>query len=345
MMAEGARTGRSAQGDATPIVHDVLRTGGTAMDAPTRAFFEPRFGHDFSRIRLHTDARAAASARAVDALAYTVGPHVVFGAGSYAPHTSAGRQLLAHELVHAIQQSNAPHSDGPLSISEPTDASETQATSAAREAVSGHFRGATGPEARKIARQSAAGAKKCPAMHTIPNDIYKGIGAAWSLSGQAGATVTEQGGRIVTDAAGKRVIRTGGGGGGSISYPAEQAGDVTLGTFHTHPYSKSEGSKLGVSFSGGDIENFIAGGQGSVKYVGAGSCIFVLDTRDSTKRDACKGTDVKTLWNDKFAAAGGNFQLRVDAAVRAAIAGCGLCYYGTCRPDAKSPVPKTAKLA
>ena len=89
---------------APPIVHDVLRSPGRPLDAATRAFMEPRFGHDFSRVRVHTDARAAESARAVDALAYTVGHNVVFGAGQYAPGTATGRRLLAHELAHVAQQ-------------------------------------------------------------------------------------------------------------------------------------------------------------------------------------------------------------------------------------------------
>jgi hypothetical protein len=65
---------------------------------------ETRFGHDFGRVRVHADARAAESARAVGALAYTVGPQVVFAAGQYRPESSAGRRLLAHELAHVVQQ-------------------------------------------------------------------------------------------------------------------------------------------------------------------------------------------------------------------------------------------------
>ncbi|MEY2521166.1 MAG: hypothetical protein QOF24_2925 [Verrucomicrobiota bacterium] len=64
---------------------------------------EPRFGHDFSRVQIHADARAAESALAVDALAYTVGDHMVFSAGQYAPH-STGRRIFAHELAHVVQQ-------------------------------------------------------------------------------------------------------------------------------------------------------------------------------------------------------------------------------------------------
>jgi len=65
---------------------------------------EPRFGHDFSQVRVHTNAKVAESARAVNALAYTVGRDVVFGVGQYAPTTSAGQRLLAHELTHVVQQ-------------------------------------------------------------------------------------------------------------------------------------------------------------------------------------------------------------------------------------------------
>ena len=89
-----------------PIVHDVLRSSGQPLDSTTRAMMEPRFGHDFSHVRVHTDARAAESARAVNANAYTVGKHMVFDAGQYAPMTHSGQQLLAHELTHVMQQRN-----------------------------------------------------------------------------------------------------------------------------------------------------------------------------------------------------------------------------------------------
>ena len=91
-----------------PIVHEVLRSPGQPLDPATRAFIEPRFGHDFSGVRVHNDARAAESAQAVNALAYTVGRDVVLGAGQYAPTTTDGQRLLAHELAHTIQQSQSP---------------------------------------------------------------------------------------------------------------------------------------------------------------------------------------------------------------------------------------------
>jgi len=90
-----------------PIVHEVLRSPGQPLDLKTRAFMEPRFGHDFSQVRVHTDVNAAASARAVNALAYTVGRDVVFEDGQYAPWTREGGRLLAHELTHVMQQKDA----------------------------------------------------------------------------------------------------------------------------------------------------------------------------------------------------------------------------------------------
>ncbi len=116
----------TAQG-VPPIVHEVLRSPGQPLDAGTRAFMEPRFGHDFGGVRVHTDARAAESARAVNALAYTVGRDVVFGTRQYAPETSEGRRLIAHELTHVVQQQNAgafPQTQ--LQMSHPSETAERE---------------------------------------------------------------------------------------------------------------------------------------------------------------------------------------------------------------------------
>lgn len=94
----------AAETVAPPIVHQVLRSPGRSLDLATEAFFEPRFGANFGSVRVHTDSAAAESAHAVNALAYTVGDHVVFANGQYAPGTPAGRRLLAHELTHVVQQ-------------------------------------------------------------------------------------------------------------------------------------------------------------------------------------------------------------------------------------------------
>lgn len=102
-----ALSGARGSMTAPPMVHEVLNSPGQPLDAATRAFFEPRFGHDFGRVRVHVDERAAQSARSVQAAAYTVGQDVVFGASQYAPYDSKGRRLLAHELAHTIQQGHA----------------------------------------------------------------------------------------------------------------------------------------------------------------------------------------------------------------------------------------------
>lgn len=94
--------------DAQPVpasVDRVLKAPGRPLDPPVRRDMEARFGHDFSQVRVHGDRDAAQSAREVEALAYTVGRDIVFGAGRFAPGTQQGRRLLAHELAHVVQQS------------------------------------------------------------------------------------------------------------------------------------------------------------------------------------------------------------------------------------------------
>ena len=86
---------------------NAIRGGGRPLAESERAYFEPRFGRDFSQVRMHTDTRAAESARAVNARAFTVGQDVVFGAGQYAQGASEGRRLMAHELTHVIQQQSS----------------------------------------------------------------------------------------------------------------------------------------------------------------------------------------------------------------------------------------------
>src|SRR5262249_44722036 len=85
------RTSNQTELETVPlIVHEVLRSPGQPLDPSIRAFLEPRFGHDFSHVRIHTGAQAAESARVVNALAYTVGRDVVFAAGQWSPATRDG---------------------------------------------------------------------------------------------------------------------------------------------------------------------------------------------------------------------------------------------------------------
>lgn len=90
------------------LVRSVVNSPGYPLDAPTRSFMEPRLGHDFSNVRIHTDRSAAESARAVEANAYTTRNHIVFGANKYSPGTTVGNRLLAHELTHVVQQARGP---------------------------------------------------------------------------------------------------------------------------------------------------------------------------------------------------------------------------------------------
>ncbi len=93
---------------APPLVSEVISSGGgQPLDADTKGFMESRMGQDFSQVRVHTGARAAESAAAIQAKAYTSGRDVVFGAGEYQPASESGKQLLAHELVHVGQQSTS----------------------------------------------------------------------------------------------------------------------------------------------------------------------------------------------------------------------------------------------
>ena len=117
-----------------PIVGDVLKSPGQPLDADTRAFMEPRFGYDFGHVRVHTDAKAADSAHVVHAHAYTLGQDVVFGTNEFAPATHQGRELLAHELAHTIQQRNA---SGPHGSADSHPVFESSASAAARSVTSG----------------------------------------------------------------------------------------------------------------------------------------------------------------------------------------------------------------
>ena len=120
-------------------VDEVLRTPGASLDTDTLAFMGSRFGHDFRRVRVHCDRSAARSAEAIDALAYTIGTHLVFGPGQYAPQTNTGRHLLAHELAHVVQAAGSLPIPGAFRavVSEPGDNLELAAQSDANKVLSG----------------------------------------------------------------------------------------------------------------------------------------------------------------------------------------------------------------
>jgi len=130
---------------APPVVQEALRSPGEPLDSSTRAFMEHRFARDFSGVRIHSNEGSAKSARSVNALAYTVGRDVVFGAGQYNPGATEGRRLLAHELAHVVQQSRADgagFSPGPKSFLESDAHQAASAISQSGRAI--EVRGASG---------------------------------------------------------------------------------------------------------------------------------------------------------------------------------------------------------
>lgn len=116
------QTNELAPGVRTQIT--AMRGAGEPLADSERAFFEPRFGHDFGQVRVHTNDSAARAAEAIHARAFTYGNHVFFGAGEYTPNTATGRHLFAHELAHVVQQQPAPgliqRQDDPTSSQKPS---------------------------------------------------------------------------------------------------------------------------------------------------------------------------------------------------------------------------------
>ncbi|HZT60727.1 MAG TPA: DUF4157 domain-containing protein [Pyrinomonadaceae bacterium] len=171
-----------AREKAPPEVTETARFGGQPLDAPTRGFMESRFGHDFSHVRIHTDARADEAAQSVSAHAYTLGSDVVFRSGHYRPDTDAGRKTLAHELAHVVQQGGggagakgaAPRGGGDLSaaeVSRPGEAGEREAARASEAVAGGSFapplQGAPRASAPSVQREPDPLDKFHPAV-TIP---------------------------------------------------------------------------------------------------------------------------------------------------------------------------------
>lgn len=167
-----------------PIVHEVLRSSGQPLEADTRAFMESRFGHDFSHVRVHADANAAESARAVNALAYTVGRNVVFGARQYAPGTAGGKRLLAHELTHTVQQSAGMHGlPVTLKTTNPGDAAEKEADTSAKAILQEQSFSPRVGQTVQIARQeeAQAGSQCTPAPGIPPTNCGAYAANAWWL--------------------------------------------------------------------------------------------------------------------------------------------------------------------
>lgn len=128
---------QSSQLDVPPIVHEVIRSSGQTLDPQTQHLMESRFHHDFSQVRLHTDEKASESARSVNALAYTVGQQIVFDSGHFNPRTLTGQTLLAHELVHTIQQGKQSPATTHLRLEDAQAGAEQEADAVAQQVVQG----------------------------------------------------------------------------------------------------------------------------------------------------------------------------------------------------------------
>lgn len=165
------------------IVHDVLSSPGQPLEGRTRSFFDTRFSHDFSGVRIHADNHAAESARSVNALAYTVGKQIVFGAGQFQPESTSGKHLLAHELAHVVQQQNA--GTGTLNtfaVGNANDPAEREADLAAERVMSGSETPAISSSAPVLRRACGgaeigqpSGCREVPDMGPFvsPGNIYR----------------------------------------------------------------------------------------------------------------------------------------------------------------------------
>jgi outer membrane protein OmpA-like peptidoglycan-associated protein len=170
---------RRAPGIAPPIVHQALRSHGRPLDVATRAFMEPHLGRDLSHVRVHTGAEAAQSAAAVNASAYAVGRDIVFADGRYAPTTDAGARLIAHELVHTVQQYGAPSRPAELIVGEPDDPAEREADLAAEMVAGGRAVVSSSGAAKVLRRQTPpAGGITAPASDALIENASPLLAAA-----------------------------------------------------------------------------------------------------------------------------------------------------------------------
>ena len=213
-----ARDSDAAAQDAPASVDRALASSCRPLDAPLRHDMEQRFGHDFSRVRVHADSAAQQSARDVNAKAYTVGQDIAFGAGQFAPATQAGQRLLAHELTHVVQQSGL--GGTPVAQSNETMRLTSNNETAASSAVQRSTSFASGLDFSHISIQCAdpkgSGGAGTPA-NTIStaNDAPKPATATADPTMTSGSlaitetplTVVQQGGQILANSMGFKIAK------------------------------------------------------------------------------------------------------------------------------------------
>jgi len=180
LQRKGQRPITAAEEEGVPAAVDAaLRSGGEALPEAVRSHFEARFGHDFSRVKIHTDGVAAQSARSVGARAFTVGSDIVFNNNEFQPHSPAGRHLLAHELTHVVQQSAMPTRRGALRIGAPDSRFEREADQVADRISSAPaiWTSAESGRANPLPRTSIGGISTAPATIQRVGECAGKVGA------------------------------------------------------------------------------------------------------------------------------------------------------------------------
>jgi hypothetical protein len=173
----------------SPVL-DVVDRGGKPLPGALRTEMEGRLGHDFSDVRIHTDNAAHVAARSVDAEAFTSGHDIAFAPGRFAPHTTAGKQMLAHELSHVVQQRAGPVSATPvgggIALSHPGDAHERAAEATAGEAMR-HVGAAAVQRRVAFSRSPLAGRRGRVVQRLIDSERLKRLAGQptgdWSIFG------------------------------------------------------------------------------------------------------------------------------------------------------------------
>ncbi len=199
---------QAATGEAPASMDEVLGSPGQPLDAATRAYFEPRFGHDFSQVRVHTGPAAGQSARHVNAYAYTVGRNMVFDAGRFAPGTQEGRRLIAHELTHVVQQQSGPI-PAEERVSRQTDEDDEEqkkqtATTSRQQSNAG------GPAATKVTDDAGTAAATAPAADagaTQVTDQPKPAGEVAPAADPAKSEAGESSGTLSAAGAPERTVQ------------------------------------------------------------------------------------------------------------------------------------------
>jgi len=189
----GLQRGATNHAEVPPIVHDVLRTPGKPLDKTTQTFMERRFRQDFSSVKVHVGNHAAMSADSVGARAYTVGQHIVFGRNEYMPNSKSGANLLAHELVHTLQQGKLePSSAINLKVMPDSAASEGEANAIADQV----FQQPTAQNLDLNFRRKETHIARSVNITPIPGGPYLQMQSRRGAAGGCGICMNDSGGRL-----------------------------------------------------------------------------------------------------------------------------------------------------